>query len=95
MAKSSEGSPAALRTEAIEYALLVNRFLDKKIFPTVLEAIEEKDTKGFEQICRKMNIPEKQIRIWTATAFAHSPPHYPLNEPGTKTSRNQTTQQIW
>lgn len=96
MSKSSAKSNARLRAEALEYALLVNRFLEPEVFPDVLKVIRNEDTKGFEEICKKLEIPEEQIRTWTATAFAYSPPYYSLkDEPGTKTTRNMTSMQIW
>jgi hypothetical protein len=96
MPKSSAKSNARLRAEALEYAKLVDRFLEPEIFPTVLEAIKHKDTKGFEEICKKLEIPEEQIRTWTATAFAYNPPYYSLkDEPGTKTTKFMTSMQIW
>jgi hypothetical protein len=99
MVKSRDKSIRVLRTEAVEYALLVNRFLEPKIFPKVMEAIRKDNEKGvedFKKICIALDIPKEQIPTCIATAFAYSPTYYDLNPvPGTKTSRPQSTGQLW
>ena len=59
----------AKRALALEYALVVNRLLDSKVFPTALKAVETKDEKLFEEACEAAGIPKDMMGCLMKVAF--------------------------
>ena len=56
------------RARAFDRALIASRVLDPKIFPSILTAIEEKDSTTFISICETVGIDGTMAKqMWRAT----------------------------